>query len=214
MVVAHAVPPARLQQAERPLDVGAQERPRVVDGVVVVALRGAVNDGVGPGHEAADQLCVADIAHDELDPVGGQAGDVLRVAGVGELVQHGHADARVLAYDVVHEVGPDEAAAAGDDDAPGLEGLGHGNPLAETSLTMRHRKPGALSDTIRLPRASWGRPVTPPQKTSPTDVAPPLPAPPARTLPSGTVTTSVPAPAEIVPIPEADTGATAAQRRP
>ena len=36
-------------------------------------------------------------------------------------------DAGVLAHDVVDEVGADEAAAAGDDDAPGLEGgVGHG----------------------------------------------------------------------------------------
>ena len=85
-----------------------------------------MDHGVGPGHEAVDQVGVADVAHDELDAVRGQAGDVLGVAGVGQLVEHGDVDAGVLAHDVVDEVGADEAAAAGDDDALRLEGgVGH-----------------------------------------------------------------------------------------
>ena len=92
-----------------------------------MGLGGVVDHGVGPGHEAVDERGVADVAHDELDAVGGQPGDVLGVAGVGQLVEDGHVDARVLAHDVVDEVGADEAAAAGDDDALGLEGgVGHG----------------------------------------------------------------------------------------
>lgn len=122
VVVARAVPAAGLDERVGALDVGAQERARVGDGVVVVGLGGVVDDGVGPGHEAVDQVGVADVAHDELDAVRGQARDVVGVAGVGQLVEHGDVDARVLAHDVVDEVGADEAAAAGDDDALRLEG--------------------------------------------------------------------------------------------
>ena len=46
VVVADAVLADGLQQAEGALHVGAQERLRVGDGVVVVALRGVVHDGV------------------------------------------------------------------------------------------------------------------------------------------------------------------------
>ena len=93
-----------------------------------MGLGGVVDHGVGPGHEAVDERGVADVAHDELDAVGGEPGDVLGVARVGQLVEHGDVDAGVLAHDVVDEVGADEAAAAGDDDALGLEGgVGHGN---------------------------------------------------------------------------------------
>ena len=123
VVVAHAVPAAGLDEGVGALDVGPQERARVGDGVVVVGLGGVVDHGVRPGHEAVDERGVADVAHDELDAVGGQARDVLGVAGVGQLVEHGHVDARVLAHHVVDEVGADEAAAAGDDDALGLEGI-------------------------------------------------------------------------------------------
>ena len=127
VVVAHAVPAAGLDEGVGALDVGAQERARVGDGVVVVGLGGVVDHGVRLGHEAVDQAGVADVANDELDAVRGQARDVVGVARVGQLVEHGDVDARVLAHDVVDEVGADEAAAAGDDDAAGLEGgVGHG----------------------------------------------------------------------------------------
>ena len=93
-----------------------------------MGLGGVVDHGVGPGHEAVDERGVADVAHDELDAVRGQARDVVGVAGVGQLVEHGDVDVRVLARDVVDEVGADEAAAAGDDDSAGVEGIGHGIP--------------------------------------------------------------------------------------
>ena len=116
VVVADAVLADGLQQAEGALDVGAQERLRVGDGVVVVALGGVVHDGVVARYQPVQKLGVADVAHDELHAVGGKPGDVLGVAGVGQLVQDGDMDARVVVHDVVHKVAADEAAAARDDD--------------------------------------------------------------------------------------------------
>ena len=116
VVVADAVLADGLEQAEGALHVGAQERLRVRDGVVVVGLRGVVHDGVVARDDAVQQRGVADVADDELHAVGGQPGDVLGVAGVGQLVQDGDVDARVVVHDVVHEVAADEAAAARDDD--------------------------------------------------------------------------------------------------
>ena len=96
VVVADAELPHGLQQPEGALHVGAQERLGVGDGVVVVGLRRVVDDGVVAGHELVQQRRVADVAHDELDAVGGQPRDVPGVAGVGELVEDGHVDARVV----------------------------------------------------------------------------------------------------------------------
>jgi len=129
VVVADAVFADGLQQAEGSLDVGAQERLRVGDGVVVVGLRGIVDDRVVAGDDAVQQLCVADVADDELDPILGQAGDVLGVAGVGQLVQDGDVDARVVVDHVVHEVAADEAAAARDDDVLRFKNLRHESPF-------------------------------------------------------------------------------------
>ena len=137
VAVARAVPPAGLDEGVGALDVGAQERARVGDGVVVVGLCGVVDDGVGPRDQAVDERGVADVAHDELDAVRGQPRDVVGVAGVGQLVEHGDVDAGVLAHDVVDEVGADEAAAAGDDDALGLEGgVGHGASRSALMLSI------------------------------------------------------------------------------
>ena len=123
VVVADAVLPHGLQQAEGALDVGAQERLRIGDGVVVVALCGVVHDRVVAGDDPIEQPRVADVAHDELHAVGGQPRDVLGVAGVGQLVQDGHVHLGVAVDHVVHEVAADEAAAARDDDVLGGEGL-------------------------------------------------------------------------------------------
>ncbi len=55
----------------------------------VVVVRAVLAAGVGLGPEAVAQVGVADVAHDELDAVGGQPGDVVGVAGVGQLVEYG-----------------------------------------------------------------------------------------------------------------------------
>ena len=129
VVVADAVFADGLQEAEGALDVGAQERLRVGDGVVVVALGGVVHDRVVARHQPVQQRGVADVAHDELHAVGGQTGDVLGVAGVGQLVQDGHVHLGVVLHDVVDEVAADEAAAARDDDVLGFKNLRHENPI-------------------------------------------------------------------------------------
>ena len=129
VVVADAVFPHGLQKAEGALDVGAKERLGVGDGVVVVALGGVVHDRVVAGDQPVQQLRVADVAHDELHAVGGQARDVLGVAGIGQLVQDGHVHVGVVVHHVVHEVASDEAAAAGDDDILRFEKPRHKNPI-------------------------------------------------------------------------------------
>lgn len=129
VVVADAVFADGLQQAEGALHVGAQERLGVGDGVVVVALGGVMHDRVVAGDQPVQQPGVADVADDELHAVRRQPRDVLGVAGVGQLVQDGDVDARVVVDHVVHEVAADEAAAARDDDVLGFENLRHENPI-------------------------------------------------------------------------------------
>ena len=128
VVVADAVLPHGLQQAEGALHVGAQERLGVGDGVVVVGLGGVVHDRVVARDDAVQQPGVADVAHDKLHAVGGQPGDVLGVAGVGQLVQDGDVHPGVVVDDIVHEVAADEAAAARDDDVLRFKNLRHETP--------------------------------------------------------------------------------------
>ena len=128
-MVADAVLPHGLQKAEGALHVGAQERLRVGDGVVVVGLRGIVDDRVVARDQLIEQGGVADVADDELHAVRRQPGDVLGVAGVGQLVQDGDVHPGVVVHHVVHEVAADEAAAARDDDVLRFKDLRHENPI-------------------------------------------------------------------------------------
>lgn len=128
VVVADVVLADGLQQAEGSLDVGAQEGLRVGDGVVVVALGGVVNDRVVAGDQLIEQRGVADVTHDELNAVRWQPGDVLGVAGVGQLIQDGDVHVGVVVDHVVDEVAADEAAAARDDDVLGFKNLRHNAP--------------------------------------------------------------------------------------
>ena len=121
VVVADAVLSHGLEQPEGALHVGAQEGLRVGDGVVVVGLGGVVDDGVVAGDDPIEQLGVADVADHELHAICGQARDVLAVARIGQLVEHGHVHLGVLVHHMVHEVAADEAAAARDDDVIGLK---------------------------------------------------------------------------------------------
>ena len=129
VVVADAVLADGLEQAEGALHVGAQEGLGVGDGVVVMGLGGVVHDRVVARHDPIEQLRIADVAHDELHAVRRQPGDVLGVAGVGQLVQDGHVHPGVVVDHVVHEVAADEAAAARDDDVLRFKNLRHENPI-------------------------------------------------------------------------------------
>lgn len=134
VVVADTVFTDGLQQAEGALDVGAQERLRVGDGVVVVGLGGVVHDGVVARHQPVQQFCVADVAHDELHAVGGEPRDVLGVAGVGQLVQDGDVHLGVVIHDIVHEVAADKAATARDDNILRFKNLRHYSPYLRSLL--------------------------------------------------------------------------------
>ena len=90
-----------------------------------MGLGRVVDYRVVPRDDALKQLGVAYVAHHELHAVFGQARDVLAVAGVGELVQHGDVHVWVVVRHVAHEVAADEAAAARDDDVLRLEYLHH-----------------------------------------------------------------------------------------
>ena len=94
-----------------------------------MALGGVVHDRVVAGDDPIEKRGVADVAHDELHAVGGQPRDVLGVAGVGQLVQDGDVDARVVVHDIVDKVAADEAAAARDDDVLRFEKPRHKIPI-------------------------------------------------------------------------------------
>lgn len=123
VVVADPILPDRLEQAERALHVRPQERLWIRDGIVVVGLGRVMHDRVMPRRDFVEQVSVADVAHDQLHTILGQARDVLRIARVGELVQHGHMHVRMMIHHVMHEIRTDETTATSHDDVLGNKRL-------------------------------------------------------------------------------------------
>mgnify|MGYP000217061464 CR=1 FL=1 len=72
VMVADPVLAHRLQQTERALHVGPQERFRIRDGIVVVRLGRVMHDRVMPRHDPVQKVGVADVAHHELHTVLGK----------------------------------------------------------------------------------------------------------------------------------------------
>ena len=115
-----------LQQGEGAHQVRLDERRGVQQRVVVVGLRGEVDDRIGPGHDAVDQIGVGDVALDNGQArrqLGGNVGQGRAVARVGELVQDDDVDVRVVLEERMNEIRSDKAGAAGHDDLHGFSPL-------------------------------------------------------------------------------------------
>ena len=123
MMVTDPILPDRLQQAERALNIRPEERLRIRDAVVIMRLGGVMHDRVMARHDTVQQIRIADITNHELHTILGQARDVLRIAGIRELVQHGHVHVRMMVHHVMHEIRPDETTATGHNDVLGSKRL-------------------------------------------------------------------------------------------
>ncbi len=123
MMVTDPILPDHLQQAERALHIRPEERFRIRDAVVIMRLGRVMHDRVMTRHDPVQQIRVADITHDQFHTVLGKARDVLRIARVRELVQHGHMHVRMMLHHVMHEIRPDETTATGHDDVLGSKRL-------------------------------------------------------------------------------------------
>ena len=113
--------PGGLQQPHCAFHIRADERFRIGDGIVVMRFRGEVDYGVMTGHDTLQQRDVADVPHDKIDLRRWQTGDVLRIAGVRQLVEHGDVHMRMVPRHVSHEVRANEAASASHQNITRLE---------------------------------------------------------------------------------------------
>jgi hypothetical protein len=114
VVEAHVVLAGGLDERERADDVRVEERARVVQGVVVVALRRVVHNDVAVFDEAVDKGRVGDVALDEGEPLGVESVERGHVARVGEIVEDGHVVIGGLEH-VMHEVRTDETGSTGNE---------------------------------------------------------------------------------------------------
>ena len=106
-----------LQQVDGAHHVALDEDLGVLDGAVNMALGGEVDDIVEIVlcKQALDQLLVADVAlHKDVAGVALNVLQVLKVAGIGQLVEVDQQNFRVLLEHIMHEVGTDKTGTAGD----------------------------------------------------------------------------------------------------
>ena len=110
------VAPRGLEQHERADDLGLHEGVRRLDAAIDVRLGGKVDDRVRLAGDSLDQRRIGDVPmHEAVPRVGGHIGQVLEVAGVGQLVQHGDLQVGMALEHPTHECGADEARSSGDD---------------------------------------------------------------------------------------------------
>ena len=109
--------PRRLEELEGADDVGLHEGAGPVDRAIDVGFGREIHDRAGSvlGEQLGDEGAIADVAVDEHVPgIRRDAGEVVEVARVRELVEvH---NARPGGDFGEHEVRPDEAGAAGDEE--------------------------------------------------------------------------------------------------
>ena len=106
-----------LQQVDGAHHVALDENFGVLDGAVNMALGGEVDDIVEIVlcEQALDQLLVADVAlHKDVAGVALNVLQVLKIAGIGQLVEVDQQNFRVLLEHIMHEVGTDKTGTAGD----------------------------------------------------------------------------------------------------
>ena len=96
-----------------------------------MAFRREMNDGIRMRRKAIYERSVTDVANHKLHTILGHVGDILRVAGIRELIEHRHAHVRLLAHHPAHEIRSDEPAPAGDDDVTRFK-AGHHDPSHHT----------------------------------------------------------------------------------
>ena len=107
-----------LEQAEGADDIGLDELTRAVNAAVDMALGGKVQHGGRAmlSQQACHQHTIADVALHQRAAAGVNVlGNRLRVARVGQFVEHHHR-LRALAKPVMNEISADEAGRASDED--------------------------------------------------------------------------------------------------
>ena len=108
----------RVHEHERAEDIGENELTWCFKRAVDMGLGGEVDDDVDVGGQLAHHRRVADIAaHETESRIRVNAVEVALVAGIGELVEHDHGVARVVAKRHADEFAPDEARSPGDQEA-------------------------------------------------------------------------------------------------
>ena len=107
------------QQNIGAIEIGPDEGPRILNGVVVVRLSRKMDDGIdmmladGTIHGSN----IADIGVDHVDPIGNKAMKVIHFGRIGEQIVNHDARVRMVRQHIMHKIRADEPGSPSDHQA-------------------------------------------------------------------------------------------------
>ena len=82
------------------LDICFYKRARIDNRIVIMGLRGIVNNCIVPGNHSIKKSGIADIANDKLCPVLWKPSNAAGISGIGQLIQDRNMHIRNVAHDI------------------------------------------------------------------------------------------------------------------
>ncbi len=89
-----------LQELICALDIRFYKRARIDNRIVIMRLRGIVNNCFVPGNHSIKQIRIANVTNNELNPVLRKPSNAVRISSIGQLIQDGDAYIRNVAHDI------------------------------------------------------------------------------------------------------------------
>src|SRR5262249_39830440 len=107
--------PRHIKKDLRSQDVGANERARIVNAAIDVALGCEVENGLEPGrHDFADRTSIGDVAaYEPITGIGGNVREVVEVAGRGEAIEIDYGQPGIAYEQMANKIAANKAATAG-----------------------------------------------------------------------------------------------------
>ncbi len=82
------------------LDIRFYKRARIDNRIVIMGLRGIVNNCIVPGNDSIKQIRIADVTNNKLNPVLRKPSNAVRISSIGQLIQDGDAYIRNIIHDI------------------------------------------------------------------------------------------------------------------
>lgn len=121
------MPPRRLKQHIRTIDIGTQEWSRIQDGIIIMRFGGEVDDRINRRRtklrrdQGFNQFRITDVPMDKCHAFLRYTGKIRTVTSISECVQYGYAHAGMLTHHIMYEIRADESRTAGYQQMPGME---------------------------------------------------------------------------------------------
>lgn len=98
------------------LDIRFYKRARIDNRIVIMGLRGIVNNCIVPGNDSIKQTRIVDVTNNKLNPILWKPSNAAGVSGIGQLIQDRNMHIRNVAHDIANKRRAAKTAAARNQD--------------------------------------------------------------------------------------------------